>query len=152
MVRMGLAVGVLLMLAGGTDASSLRLQSHEVEDLARILHGSRPAPHLLCRLVVREIRQQRKFSTGTRWVEMIEVEYKNPRAYARSQMKAYFPVGMTKITRKETVSQFSGPVEEIILESEDRLGQTLTFQHDGRGQAVWMMMHDELMVNPCQLK
>lgn len=151
MNRFWAAIGLLFAFFGA-QASTTRLRGHEVEDLARVLHGSRPAPHLLCRIKVREIRQERRFSTGTRWVEMLEVEYLNPRAYARAQMKAYFPVGMTKVTRRETVSQFSGPVEEIVLEAEDRLGQTLTFQHDGRGQAVWMMMHDELMINPCQLK
>lgn len=146
-------LGAFLLAIWATPALALSstLQARDIEDLARIFHGSKPAPNLLCTLKIREVREERRFSTGTKWVEMIEVTYLNNRDYARRETKAYFPVG-SKLVRREVVSEFSGLVEEIVLEAGDRLGHTLTFQHDGRGQIVWMMMHNELMVNPCQLR
>lgn len=141
----------LVFCAPFAFAKTVRLDSDMMEFLMQTLHGSKPAPNLRCEVKVRQIRQERKFSSGTEWVEMIELEYRNNRDYDAIPMKTYFPLG-SKIQKKAVNSEFSGWVEEIILESDDRLSKTFTFHHDGRGQIVWMMMHDELRVNPCQLR
>lgn len=147
----------VLLFALALSTSSLAFDKAEkmdaglMEFLMQTLHGSKPHPNLRCEVLVREIRQARKFSTGTKWVEMIELEYRNDRDYDGVPMKTYYPLG-SKVTRKQVNSEFAGVVEEIVIEADDRLNKTFTFHHDGRGQIVWMMMHDELRVNPCLLR
>lgn len=143
------AVFLASMLTGAKGVS--RLDAGMMEFVMQTLHGSKPAPNLRCEVKVRQIREQRKFSSGTKWVEMIELEYRNNRDYDGIPMKTFFVEG-SKIERKQVISEFSGPVEEITIEADDRLNKTFTFQYDGRGQIVWMMMHDELRLNPCQLR
>lgn len=150
-MKRALFLSVFLGWSVGHAKSTERMDVDLKEFLMQTLHGSKLAPNLKCEVKVREIRQERKFSDGTKLVEMIELEYRNSRDYDSIGMKTYFPLG-SKITRKRVNSEFSGPVEEIVMESGDRWNKTFTFHHDGRGQIVWMMMHDELRVNPCQLK
>lgn len=116
----------------------------------KLLHTSKTAPHLRCRVSVRTRQEQRTFSTGTRWVELLEIEYINNRDYDGVPMRAFFPLG-TKVIRRQVESEFAGTVEEIKLMVEDRLDHYFIFQHDGRGQIVWMMMGNSLRLNPCQI-
>jgi hypothetical protein len=133
------------------SSSAKKMDVDLMEFLMQTLTASKPEANLLCEVKVRSIRQERKFSNETRWVEMIELQYQTNRDHLGQDMKTYFPLG-SLVTRKIVNSEFSGPVEEVSIESADRLSKTFTFQHDGRGQIISMVMADELRLLPCQLR
>ncbi len=115
------------------------------------LHQNKPASNLRCQVKVRAIQEVRTFSTGKKWVDLLEIEYLNDRDYDGISMKAYFPLGVAEVYRQNVTSQFSGTVEEIKIKVNDRLDHFFIFQHDGKGKIVWMMMGNSLMSNPCLL-
>lgn len=133
-------------LAGPTRVLDWDLKEFIVKTLA----SSRLAPHLRCSFKARDFKELRKFSSGSKWVESIEFDYRNEGIHV-SSMKAYFPLG-SKVEIETKNSEFAGPVEEIRISSGDRLDKTLIFQHDGRGQIVSMEMFDDLRVSPCLLR
>lgn len=118
--------------------------------IAETLHAGKTALNLDCEVRVREIKQERKFSDGIRIVEMIEIIFRGGVFNAREQ-KVYFPVGSV-LTKAEKVSSFSGTVEEMQLEAADLANSRFIFQHNGRGEIVWMSLEDDLKTLPCRLK
>jgi hypothetical protein len=118
--------------------------------ISETLHSNKPAPNLKCEVKVRTIQELRKFSTGTKWVDLLEVEYRNSRDYDGLPMKAYFPIG-TEVSKQIITSEFSGTVEEIKLRVSDRLDHYFIFQHDGKGHIISMNMGNSLIMNPCIL-
>ena len=134
-----------------SDIKEETLSESNFEDVIGALHNLKAAPHLSCGLKVRHIKELRKFSTGERLVEMIEVSYSNNQDYGGIEMNTYFPMG-SKLKRALANSEFSGTVEEIKIESADRLDHWLTVQHDGRSHLIWAEMGNVYHVNPCQLK
>lgn len=133
--------------------ASRKIQPMSVEMMtfvAETLHVGRPALNLSCEVRVREIKQERKFSDGVKIVEMLEIIYRGA-VVDPSEQKAYFPVGSI-ITKTEKVSSFSGTIEEIQLESDDLANSRFIFQHNGRGEIVWMSFENDLTTLPCRLK
>lgn len=118
--------------------------------ISETLHVGKPALNLNCEVIVREIKQERKFSDGIKIVEMLEIIYRSS-LFNTPEQKAYFPIG-SAITREEKVSNFSGPIEEIQLESDDLANSRFIFQHNGRGEIIWMSFADDLKTLPCRLK
>ncbi|MBX3041071.1 MAG: hypothetical protein KF789_10235 [Bdellovibrionaceae bacterium] len=149
-MRVFLFLGLIGFSFAAQTAFARKMDWDLKEFIAKILHSSVMAPHLNCSVKVKDLRQERRFSSGSRWVEMIEVSFRNSGEFA-APMKTFFAVG-SNVTLKTVNSEFGGVVEEISLESGDRLNKTLTFQHDGKGQIVWMEMHDDLRVSACRLR
>ena len=118
--------------------------------IAETLTVAKPALNLDCDVRIREIKQERKFSDGVHIVEMLELIYHN-RVYGLPEQTTYFPLG-SKVTKSEKNSKFSGVVEEIQLEADDMVNSRFIFQHNGRGEIVWMTYEDDLRTIPCRLK
>ena len=118
--------------------------------VAEALHSNKPALYLGCDVRVREIKQERKFSDGVHIVEMLEIIFRHG-AYGWPEEKFYMPVGSV-LTKSDKLSKFSGPVEEIQLEANDLANSRFIFQHDGRGEIVWMSFEDDFKTLPCVLK
>lgn len=118
--------------------------------ISSTLHTSKPALHLDCDVKVREIAEERRFSDGIRRIDMLEIIFRSKNLSVPPE-KFYFAVGSTRITKEHKVSKFSGPVEEIQLETEDSTNSRFVFQHDGQGEIVWMTFEDDLKTTPCRL-
>ena len=113
------------------------------------LHLGKPALNLGCDVKVREMVEERKFSDGVRRVEMLEIIFKT-QSFNLPEEKMYFPIG-SKLTQSVKVSKFAGTVEEIQLEAEDLVNSRFIFQHNGRGEIVWMSYEDDHKTTPCRL-
>lgn len=116
------------------------------------LDNGRPAENLDCEVKVRDVHEDRRFSDGTRRIEMLELIYYTRSANGLPEQKAYFPVNSTQITRSTVNSRFAGSVEEIQLEADDMVNSRFIFQHNGRGGIIWMTYEDDLKTVPCRLK
>ena len=127
------------------------LTTKNIDEVAKVLHSSVPSPNLQCLIKIKHLRELRKFSFGEKYVEMLEVNYTNSSEYDGIPVKMYFPVGSI-LKRSLIVSQFAGQVEQIELESSDRLRHILTFQHDGNGHFIWGNVDNIYSQNPCRLK
>ena len=123
----------------------------DLDFVAGLLHGGHLDKDMLCTIKVRTVRETRRFSTGEKWVEMLEVEYSNKRDYDGIPSKAFFAVG-ADLKKRMTESNIAGTVEEITLEAKDELNHILTFQHDGKNHIVHLEMLDMLGQYPCLLK
>ena len=118
--------------------------------IAEILHANKPALNLDCEVKVKEIKQERKFSDGIRIVEMLEIKYRSSLVDYQEQL-IFFPLqSLIKIQNKN--SGFSGTVEEFELQSDDLANSRFIFQHDGRGNLIWMSFENDLKTVPCGLK
>jgi hypothetical protein len=118
--------------------------------ISNTLHESKPALHLDCDVKVREITEERRFSDGIRRIDMLEIIFRSKNLSVPPE-KFYFAVGSTRITKEHKVSKFSGPVEEIQLETEDNTNSRFVFQHNGQGEIIWMTFEDDLKTTPCRL-
>ena len=118
--------------------------------ISTTLHTSKPALHLDCDVKVREIAEERRFSDGIRRIDMLEIIFRSKNLSVPPE-KFYFAVGSTRITKEHKVSKFSGPVEEIQLETEDITNSRFIFQHNGQGEIIWMTFEDDLKTTPCRL-
>jgi len=140
-----------ILMPNQKELVETELTEKNIDEVSALLHSAVPAANLKCTLRVRQIKQTRKFLAGERLVEMLEIDYSNNGGYGGISMKTYFPVG-SKLTHSIANSEFSGVVEELKLESADRLDHWLRIQHDGRGHLVWAEMGSIFEVNPCQLR
>jgi len=68
--------------------------------------------------------------------------------FSLPEEKIYFPIG-SEVTREIKVSKSSGTVEEIQLQSDDLTNSRFIFQHNGRGEIVWMSFEDDQKTAPC---
>lgn len=130
--------------------TSEKLNAAMFDFIAGTLNAGRVIPPLECSVRIREIKQERKFSTGTKLVEMLEITYRS-NSFDLGEQKMYFPMG-SRVGRQQKVNQFSGVVEEIHLEADDRLNSHFIFQHDGSGHISFMTFENDLMIAPCRLK
>ena len=140
-----------VLVANRNSVVESELSEKNIDEVARLLHTLKSAANLRCSLHVRQVKEVRKFLAGEKLVEMLEVEFNSDQDYGGIVMKTFFPVS-SKYIRSMTNSEFSGPVEELKLESADRVDHWLTVQHDGRGHLVWAEMGDIFEVNPCRLR
>ena len=126
------------------------LTTQKMSFIAETLHANKPALNLDCEVKVKEIKQERKFSDGIRIVEMLEIRYRSSLLDYQEQL-VFFPLqSLIKIQNKN--SGFSGTVEEFELQSDDLANSRFIFQHDGRGNLIWMSFENDLKTIPCGLK
>lgn len=144
------AAGDILIFAN-PDMQEIKMDYPLMKFIGDTLHTAKPANNLDCDVKVREIKQERKFSTGVRSVEMLEIIFFTRGIYNTPEQKAYFPIN-TKVSREVKNSRFTGIVEEFQLEAEDIVNSRFIFQHDGKGEIVWMRYEDDLRNIPCRLK
>lgn len=152
-----LLFALLVTSVGGADELPLLIKPNAAtneylnlklfEFVAATINSGRILAPLDCRVRVREIKQERKFSSGTRLVEMLEITY-DSNTFNLGEQKAYFPMG-TKVGRQQKVSDIAGVVEEIVLEADDRLNSKFIFQHDGRGHLAYLSFENDLSTAPC---
>ncbi len=114
-----------------------------------ILSSGRMHENLRCRVEVRAIKEERKFSTGTQLVEMLEVALFTDQFGPRS-LKFTFPMG-SRLGRKIVNNQSAGPVEEIKIETPDPYENWFQFQHDGT-RIVWAEIGSMYNFATCLLK
>jgi hypothetical protein len=129
---------------------SKKLNDSDVVFLTNLLSSARMDSSLDCEIRAKDIRENRVFSTGSKWVEIIEVRYRGS-LFQIGEVVANFPVGSEYKTRM-TVSSSAGTVEEIVLKAEDSLEHQLLIQHDGRGHIVRAEMSNLNRLFPCRLK
>lgn len=126
-----------------------KLNTQTLDFIHGILANGRRADKLECRVEVRTIKEVRKFSTGTQWVELLEVELFTDHMGPRS-IKFSFPMG-SNLGRRIVNNQDYGPVEEIKIESPEPYQNWFQFQHDG-SRLVWADIGSMYQYAPCQLK
>lgn len=114
------------------------------------LYLDKLANHLNCEVKVNEIKQEKKFSTGVKIIEMLEIRFKKSR-YSQSENTVYFPIG-SPLTKQIKNSPYAGSVEEFKLEANDLYNSQFVFQHDGRGHLIWMSFFSDLHSLPCEVK
>ncbi len=114
------------------------------------LHVGKPGLNLNCDVKVREITEEKKFSDGVRRIQMLEIIFKTNYMNLPEE-KMYFPVG-SQVTKEVKVSKFAGTVEEIQLQSDDLADSRFIFQHNGRGEIVWMSFEDDQKIAPCAVR
>lgn len=119
--------------------------------ISNTLQEGQPSENLDCEVKTQIIREDRRFSDGVRRIEMLEVIYFTRSFTGLPEQKSYFPLD-SKVTRSLVNSRFAGSVEEIQLEAEDTVNSRFIFQHNGRGEIVWMSYEDDLKTVPCRLK
>ena len=114
-----------------------------------ILASGRRHENLDCRIEVRAIKEERKFSTGTKLIETLEIELFTDHQGPRS-LKFNFPLG-SRLGRRIVNNQDAGPVEEIRLETPEPYENWFQFQHDGK-RLVWAEIGNMYQFAPCLLK
>lgn len=140
-----------VLIFAQADRRAQPLDSSLLNFISGTLQEARPAENLDCEVKTQTIREDRRFSDGVRRIEMLEVTYFTRSANSLPEQKSYFPLE-SKVTRSMVNSRFAGSVEEIQLEAEDTVNSRFIFQHNGRGEIVWMSYEDDLKTVPCRLK
>lgn len=116
--------------------------------VAKTLGSGKMASHMACTLKTRTGRELRKFSTGSEWVEYLEVDY-NSSGFASGQKVSFkIPMG-AKYGINKTSNQWSAIGEDIKIELGDRYGYWIRFVHDGQGQIVMLQLGSDLRLAPC---
>ncbi|QDK44470.1 hypothetical protein DOM22_04505 [Bdellovibrio sp. ZAP7] len=129
------------------DPSTDKILDREMFDFVSKTLGNQLASHLYCTLKVRPGREVRKFSSGSEWVEFIEVDYDSSKLGGRI---THFKIPMgAKYGLKKVENEWSGIGEDIKIQLSDRLSHWIRFVHDGRGQIVMLQLGNDLMTNPC---
>lgn len=137
------------------DIVDRSVQTHPLnyQDLKFIsdrLYLDKLADHLNCEIKVSEIKQEKKFSTGVKIIEMLEIRYRSTH-YRQDEHKIFFPIG-SPLTKQTKNSQYAGTVEEFKLEANDLYNTQFIFQHDGRGRIIWINYISDLHTLPCGVK
>lgn len=125
------------------------LKADSFNFIAGILANGRRSPDLDCEVRLREIKEERKFSTGTELVEALEIALTTDHMGPRT-IKFSFPMG-SRLGRRVVNNQDHGPVEEIKIESPEPYENWFQFQHDGQ-RLVWAEIGSMYQFAPCLLK
>lgn len=132
------------------NVKSFPLDSKNLKFISDRLYLDKLADNLDCEVRVSETKKERKFSTGVKIVEMLEIKYTSKR-YRQDEHVAFFPIA-SMLTIQRKTSNLAGAVEEFKLESNDLHNTQFIFQHDGVGHIVWMNFVSDLTTLPCALK
>lgn len=138
-----------ILLFADPSKKVTELTSETLNSIDKVLHESRMATNLACDFKARIITEDRKFTTGVERVEMLEVIFISRYGHWHEE-KTFFPIG-SKLTRRLVNSKFVGTAEELELESTDSHNSRFIFQHNGRGEIVWMSYEDDFETTPCRL-
>lgn len=145
----GLENTSFILLFADPSKKVSELNTDTLTSIDRVLHESKMASNLACDYKARIITEDRKFTTGVERVEMLELIFISRYGHWHEE-KTYFPVG-SKLTRRLVNSKFAGTVEELELESNDSHTSRFIFQHNGRGEIIWMSYEDDFETTPCRL-
>ncbi len=138
-----------ILLFADSSKKVTELNTDTLNSIDKILHESKMASNLACDFKARIITEDRKFTSGVERVEMLEVIFISRYGHTHEE-KTYFPTG-SKLTRRLVNSKFAGTSEELELESTDTHNSRFIFQHNGRGEIVWMSYEDDFETTPCRL-
>lgn len=130
-------------------ATSEVLDSKMFDFIHGILASGRKGEKLKCRVEVRATKTNRKFSTGTQFVELLQIELFTDHFGPRS-IKFAFPVG-AKFGRRIINNEDYGPVEEIKIFTDEPNENWFQFQHDGT-RIVWAEIGSMYQFAPCLKK
>lgn len=126
--------------------TNLTLKGEMFDFVAQAL-GNPLAPHMNCTLSTRKGREIRKFSSGSEWVEFIEIDFESSK-YGGRKTRFKIPLG-AKYGLKKSQNEWSGIGEDIKIQLSDRLSHWIRFVHDGRGHIVMLQTGNDLANNPC---
>jgi hypothetical protein len=129
--------------------ASEKLTAQTFDFIHGILASGRQHEILRCRVEIRAIKEERKFSTGTQLVEALEIALFTDQFGPRS-LKFTFPMG-SRLGRRVVNNQTAGPVEEIKIESPEPYENWFQFQHDGT-RIVWAEIGSMYNFATCLLK
>lgn len=129
-----------------------RLIDPAFDTITGLLHAGRLAPHMKCDIKVRTRKEDRKFSSGIKLVETLEVEYYPRGIYADTKVKVVFAMGLSTYGSKVTSNQWSGAGEDILIKANDSQQHWLRFTHDGKGNLVSLKLGNQLADYPCLIK
>lgn len=111
--------------------------------------NARMTNNLRCHVKSTSKKEVRKFSSGSKWVEYLDIQFETdhmgPRKYTYS-----FPLG-SKIGRRITNMDGHGPIEEIKIESGEPYMNWFLFRHDG-SRIVWAEVGNIYSFAPCLLR
>ena len=139
-----------ILVFAGNDRQVMPMDEKFLKFVSDTLYLGKPALNLRCDVKVREITEERRFSDGMKRIQMLEVIYKT-NYFNLPEEKMFFPIG-SQVTKEMKVSKFAGSVEEIQLLSDDLTNSRFIFQHNGRGEIIWMSFEDDQKIAPCALK
>lgn len=126
-----------------------KLTTDKLDFIHGILASGRVGHTLKCRVEVKLIKEERKFSTGSQLVESLDIrlftDHFGPRSLSFS-----FPVG-SRLGRRVVNNQDYGPVEEIKIETPEPYENWFQFQHDGT-RVVWAEIGSMYNFAPCLLR
>mgnify|MGYP006257023247 CR=1 FL=1 len=142
------AVAQIVPLVNDDPRTDQVLDRDMFDFVAKTLGSGKMASHMACTLKTRIGRDLRTFSTGSEWVEYLEVDY-NSSGFASGQKVAFkIPMG-AKYGISKTTNQWSAIGEDIKIELGDRDGYWIRFVHDGQGRIVMLQLGSDLRLAPC---
>lgn len=141
-------IEVLDIVPRGTK--SRPLDEKKFKFISDRLYLDKPADYLDCEVRVAETKKERRFSTGVKIIEMLEVKFTS-RRFRSDEHVVYFTLG-SPLTIQKKNSNLAGPVEELKLESDDLYNTQFIFQHDGQGRITWMNFISDVGSFPCGIK
>ncbi|WP_413288281.1 hypothetical protein [Bdellovibrio sp. HCB337] len=133
-------------------AAERPLRIDEFDNIAKLLHAGKLAPHMKCDLKVRSIKEERRFSTGKKLVEILEITYYPRGLFADTKIKVLIPAEIAKYGTKYVSNHWSGAGEEIKIEAHDGYDHWLRVIHDGKGGIVFFSLGNRLATYPCMVK
>ena len=132
------------------DLKSRPLDIKNFKFISDRLYLDKLADYLDCEVRVTETKKERRFSTGIKSVEMLEIRMTSKR-FRSDEHVAYFTLGSSLTTQSKN-SNLAGVVEEFKLESDDLYNTQFIFQHDGRGRITWMNYVSDITTLACGIK
>ncbi|MBC7371814.1 MAG: hypothetical protein H7326_09620 [Bdellovibrionaceae bacterium] len=142
----------IVPVASDEPAANAPLGAVDFENITKLLHAGKLGPHMKCELKVRTSKEDRRFSTGPRIVEVLEVVFYPRGFYADTKVKVRFPAELSTFGSKIVSTHWSGAGEDIKIEAHDTLDHWLRFIHDGKGNIVQFTMGNSLSTYPCMKK
>lgn len=116
--------------------------------ISKTLSSGKMSSHMACTLKTRAGRELRKFSTGSEWIEYLEVDFNSTGFDGGQKMAFKIPMG-AKYGVQKTPNQWSAVGEDIKVEMGDRYGYWIRFAHDGQGRLVMLQLGNDLSLAPC---
>lgn len=137
---------VALFLIVGSMASAMTVD--EFEFISGLLHSGKMDRKMDCSMKVRQIKEERSFSSGKKLVEYLQIHFTTGQLGPRSR-DASIPIGAIMKKSIQTNKEW-GTVEQIKIEIGDARSTWVEFQHTG-DRLVQFEIGDEWGHAPCGL-
>jgi hypothetical protein len=142
------AEGEIVPVVNDDPVTNQTLERDMFDFIAQTLGSGKMASHMACSLKTRVGREQRKFSSGSEWVEYIQVDFNSTGFEGGKKTSFKIPMGANYGVKK-TNNQWSAVGEDIKIELGDTYGHWIRFAHDGQGRLIMLQLGNDLAVNPC---